>query len=63
MYTGYPNRLRIDQGSAFTSDRWPDLVSNVGIQLRFSGVTEHNALVIGERLHDPLRRIFRKLRA
>lgn len=21
MYTGYPNRLRTDQGSAFTSDR------------------------------------------
>ena len=62
MYTGYPNQLRIEQGSAFTSDRWRELASNMGIQLRFSVVTAHNALGIGERLHDPLRRIFRKLR-
>ena len=62
MYTCYPNRLRMDQGSAFTSDRWRELASNVGIQLRLSGVTAHNSLGIGERLHDPLRRIFRKLR-
>lgn len=34
MYTGLSNRLRVDQGSALTSDRWGDITSLAGIQLR-----------------------------
>ena len=63
LYTGYPNRLRVDQGSSFTSDRWRQLTDHAGIQLRISGVKAHSSLGIGERLHEPLRRIYRKVRA
>ena len=61
LYIGYPNRLRTDQGAAFTSDRWRALSNQCGIQLRLSGVKAHSSLGIGERLHDPLRRIYRKI--
>ena len=47
LYTGYPNRLRVDQGSAFTSDRWRNLTDFAGIQLRISGVKAHSSLWIG----------------
>ena len=63
LYTGYPNRLRVDQGSAFTSDGWRNLADFAGIQLRISDVKAHSSLGIGEKLHDPLRKIFRKVRA
>jgi hypothetical protein len=32
-----------------------------GISLRISGIESHNSLGIGERLHGPLRRIYRKV--
>ncbi len=62
MYTGYPNRLRTDQGSVFTSERWKHKMDMAGIQLRLSGVKAHNSLGIGERLHEPLRRIYKKIK-
>ncbi len=62
MYTGYPNRMRTDQGSIFTSERWKQLTDIAGVQLRLSGVRAHNSLGIGERLHSPLRRIFEKVK-
>ena len=62
LYTGYPNRLRTDYGSIFTSPKWKELTNENGIQLRISGIEAHNSLGIGERLHDPLRRIYRKIR-
>lgn len=34
----------------------------VGISLQLSGVESHNSLRSGERYHDPLRRIFRKIK-
>ena len=61
MYTGYPNRLRTDQGSVFTSDRWRKIAESNGIQLRLSGVKAHSSLGIGEKLHGPLRRIYNKV--
>lgn len=61
LYSGYPNRIRTDQGSAFTSARWKSLVESKGIQLRLSGVRAHSLLGIGEKLHDRLRRIYRKI--
>ena len=61
MYTGYPNRLRTDQGSVFTSQRWKQLTDLQGILLRLSGVKAHSSLGIGERLHEPLRRIYTKI--
>ena len=63
LYIGLPNRLRVDQGSAFTSDRWREITSQAGIQIRISGVKSHSSLGIGERLHGTLRRIYKKVRA
>jgi hypothetical protein len=57
LYTGYPNRLRVDAGSIFSSDRWKQLSDMTGIRLRISGVEAHNSLGIVERLHEPLRKI------
>ena len=62
MYTAYPNHLRADQGSVFTSNRWKNVTDLAGIQLRLSGVKAHSSFRIGERLHHPLRRIFEKIR-
>ena len=62
IHTGYPNRLRTDAGSVFTSSRWKELTDMSGTELRISGVEAHNSLGIGERLHAPLRRIFRKIK-
>lgn len=38
MYVGYPSRLRVDQGSIFTSPRWKELTDLNGITLNLSGV-------------------------
>ena len=61
LYTEFPNRIRTDAGSVFTSPRWREMAESVGIELRISGVEAHNSLGIEERLHAPLRRIFRKI--
>ena len=37
-------------------------MNNVGIELRLSGVEAHNSLGIGERYHEPLRRIYLKVK-
>jgi hypothetical protein len=39
-----------------------DLTDMAGITLRISGIEAHNSLGIGERLHGPLRRIYRKVK-
>ena len=62
-YTGYPIRLRVDQGSSFTSHRWRQLTDHAGIQLRITGVKAHSSIGIGERLHELLRRIYGNVRA
>lgn len=61
MYTGYPNRLRRYQGSVFKLDRWKQQTNPIGVQLGLSGVKAHSFLGIGERLHEPLRRIYKKV--
>lgn len=61
VYMSFPNRLKLDQGSAFTSARWKKLADTVGMCLELSGIESHNSLGSGERYHDPLRRIFRKI--
>jgi hypothetical protein len=60
IYTGYPERLRIDSESTFTSVKWKTLTEPRGITLRISGVEAHNSLGIGERYHGPLRRLYQK---
>jgi hypothetical protein len=60
MYVRYQNRLRTDSGSIFTTSKWKNLTDMACITLRISGIEVHNFLGIGERLHGPLRRMYRK---
>ena len=62
LYTGYPRKLKVDQGSAFTSIRWQRLCEMVGTEIQFSGVESHHSLGSGERYHDPLRQVYLKIR-
>ena len=62
LYTGYPRKLRVDQGSAFTSVRWQRLCDIVGTELQLSGVESHHSLGPGERYHAPLRQVYLKIR-
>jgi len=57
-YTGYPRKMRTDQGSTFTSMDWGKYTTASGIELIVSGIESHNSLGSGERYHDPLRQIF-----
>lgn len=50
-----------NQGLIITTDRWKLLTDLNGIDLRLSGVQPHSPLGVGERLLDPLRRMFRKI--
>lgn len=61
LYTGFPNRIRTDAGSAFTTPRWKEITDTAGITMRISGVEAHNSLGVGEALHHPLRQIYRKV--
>lgn len=61
IYSGYPNRLRTDQGSIFAFDRWRKLTDMNCFQLHLSSVVAHSSLGIFARYHEPLRRIYRKI--
>jgi hypothetical protein len=61
MYTGFPASMMTDQGSIFTSADWHVACNAAHIQLRHTGTASHNSLGTGERIHGPLRRIFKKV--
>lgn len=61
MYKWYPNTLLTWQRSIFTSARWRQLTDIQGNQRRLSGIGAHSSLGIGERYHEPIRRIYRKI--
>lgn len=62
MYTGYPNRIRSDQRSSFTSEIWKKLLNRTGTEIRLSVVRAHSSLGIEERLHQLLKSIFKKVK-
>lgn len=62
IYPRFPKRLRTGQGSVLNSDHWKQLIHISAIEFRLSGAHAHTYLEIGERLHRPLRQIFRKTR-
>lgn len=62
VYIGFPDRIRVDNGSQFTSQKWIELAKKVGVKIVTSAVEIHNSLGAGERYHHPLRRIFNKIR-
>lgn len=61
LYTGFPDSVKADSGSVFTSKEWNKLVSDAGIAIEITPVESSNSMGVGERYHDPLRRIFRKV--
>nr|AHF58602.1 polyprotein [Chondrus crispus] len=62
MYVGLPDILKADSGSVFTSKRWNEYAENAGVVVEISPVENSNALGAGERYHDPLRRIYLKVK-
>lgn len=60
VYIGYPNKMRVDAGSAFTCPRWKQITDITGISVHISGVESHKSISKGEKYHDPLRKIFLK---
>lgn len=58
LYVEYPNQLRTEKRSVFTSDRWRKLGKINGIELCHSGVKVQSSLGIRERYHESLRRIY-----
>jgi transposase InsO family protein len=62
VYPGLPHFIQADKGSVFTSPRWHDILSLSGIKLELSTIQSHNSLSVGERYHEHLRRIYRKVR-
>lgn len=51
IYSGYPTRMRKDQGSVFTFDGWKQLTELAGYKLEVSGVKAHRSVGIEELLH------------
>eukprot|EP00171_Calliarthron_tuberculosum_P006057 IDg6057t1 len=61
-YIGYSKTIHTDRGPQFDSDRWRNLLRSSGIQRQDSGIESHNTISVGEKYHDFLRRIYRKVR-
>ena len=61
QYTGFPVKIKTDQGSCFTSLRWTSRTNAVGTEMETSGVESHNSLGPGERYHEPLRKVFKNI--
>lgn len=62
-YVGHPDILAFDQGSQSTSIEWESLMMKYGIKSQRSGVERHNALGVGERYHDYLRKVYNRIYA
>jgi hypothetical protein len=62
VYPGLPNVIKADQGSVFTSNIWRDIVSISGVKLKLTPIESHNSLTVGERYHNLLHRIYRKVK-
>ena len=62
FYTAYPELLRVDRGSQLIWKKFQETCNMTEIRLIYSGVGSHNSMGTGERYHDPLRRIYQKIR-
>lgn len=62
VYTGFPNRMHLNQGSAFKSVEWVSLCRKASIDISTSGTESQNLLEQGETYHAMLRRIYQKVR-
>jgi hypothetical protein len=61
-YIGHPESILTNQGSVFLSEAWKGMFRAADISLRHTGTESHNSLHVGESMHAPFRRIYRKVR-
>ena len=61
IYTGLPNRMLVDQGSAF-GKLFISMGAISDVQVERTGIEAHASLGLGERYHQPLRQTYRKIR-
>lgn len=61
VFIGYPSTMRLDQESSFHSVEFRKLSRDAGIELKFSGIESQNSIGVGEKYHDPLRRVYLKV--
>lgn len=61
FYTGYRSRIRSDQRSVFTSNRWREIAESKSIQIHLPGARAYSFVVLGENLNNQLRQIYRKM--
>ena len=59
-YTGLPNRMLTDQGSAF-GDLFISMAQLDQVDVQRTGIEAHSSLSLGERYHQPLRNTYRKI--
>lgn len=62
MFIGNPLKIRVDQCSVFTSIHFTLLCDTAGIEVKDYGIEHRNALGSSEPYHDPLQRIFGKVK-
>jgi hypothetical protein len=61
IYIGFPDVLRLDAGSVFTSKEFKALATGHGIEFHYSGIEAYNSIASGETMHACLRRVFIKV--
>ena len=62
IYTRLPNRMLVNQGSAFRK-LLISMGAVSGVQVERTGIEAHASLGLGERYHHPLRQTYRKIKA
>ena len=62
-YVVHPSIIHADYGPQFRSDEWRIYRAECNIQIHTSGVQSHNSLGVGERYHEYLRQMYRKVEA
>ena len=62
IYTGLPNRMLVDQGSAF-GPLFISIGAMSNIEVQRTGIEAHSSLGVCERYHQPLRQTYRKIMA
>ncbi len=62
-YIGHSKTIHADYASQFLFEEWEAYLSMSNIELHTSGAESHNALEVGERYHEYLRQIYRRVKA
>lgn len=62
IYCGYLDILRVDHEPSFTASQFRESSESSSIIIQASQTEAHNALVVGEKYHALLRRVFNTIR-